>query len=126
MSLDYGSLTQLQKKYVFSLDPQLYDLGTNQMSNFDSMCIKLDAINDRLALDSRDQLSIRCGLLLPTEVFELESGDNDAHMACAAVDVDDFDGSLFDWFVTNGTAEDLGLEMRSLDGYVHIELDDWL
>jgi hypothetical protein len=125
MSLDYGSLTPLQQRYVFAIDPQLDDLDSEQMDNFDLLCNALDSVNTDLSVESMDNLAIRCGLLKSTEVYENNATLDDAHMVCAAVDVDDSDGSLFTYLVENDLLEPAGFyaaDNVSTPGYIHLQI----
>lgn len=127
MSIDYNSLTDLQKKYVFSLVPQLDDLDTEQMDNFDLVCNALESINTALVSASMDPLAIRCGLLGPAGTYEGHDTMDDAHESCAAVDVDDFDGSIFTYLVSNSLLEPAGFyaaDNASTTGYIHLQVTE--
>jgi len=122
------SLSPSLKNYIFAIDPQLDDVDTETLANFETWATKLDALNAALIEDSRDPIGIRMGWMADAN----NTQDNNAylesmHESGDALDLDDFDGSLYTYLTQSGLLDTIDLYVcdNSLtSGYIHIQLVD--
>lgn len=126
MSLDYNSLNEVEKRYVFAVVPQLDDLDSTQLNNLAILCDKIDQTNNILTGDGKDPLAIRNGYLSPSQIYESNSTLDNAHILCSAIDVDDFDGSLFSYLVNNNILDVVDIYAANnsyTPGYIHLQIN---
>lgn len=126
--IDYNSLSYLLKLYIFAINPQLDDVDSGTLAKHEIWAVNLDAMNTARTDEMLDPVAVRTGWLAENTNYEDSGGYLDStHWSGDALDLDDFDGSLYTWLINSGTLDDLNLYVCDnfyTPGYIHIQLSD--